>query len=103
MELHSQTSEPITKSAPSSRQARVGSTHEKPPSLRCNPSRFTGRLSTRKAQLALMAVDSCPLVIVNALPDGTIVVTAANGVWSSAKVPGRWRVENRSSVVPCSK
>ena len=41
--------------------------------MRCNPSRLTGRLSTRKAQLALIADESCPLVIVNAVPDGTIV------------------------------
>lgn len=92
----------MTTSALSSRQTTLGSTQEKPPSLSCIPSRLTGRRKRRKAQLALIAEASGPLLIVCGLFDGTTVATAAKRVLRCSNVGGRYSAENLSSVFPCN-
>lgn len=103
IELHSQTSEEITTSAPKSRQAWDGRTQEKPPSFSSMPSRQTGRRNTRRAQLALIADESGPFLIVTGLPEGTAVATAAKGSLRSSKVAGKYSLAKRLSVLPCNK
>ncbi len=100
-ELTSQTSEPMMKSPPRARQASDGRTQAIPPSLSCFPSRLTGRRTPRNAQLALIADTSSPSVITTACFIGNSVVTAANGIFKSAKVAGKCSAQKRSSVSPC--
>lgn len=99
-ELISQTSEPMTKSAPRTRHASEGRAQAMPPSLNCFPSRLTGRLTPRNAQLALIADASSPSVIATARFIGSSVVTAANGSFKSAKVAGMCSAQKRSNVSP---
>lgn len=102
-ELTSQTSEPMTNSAPILRQASDGRTQVIPPSFSRFPSRLTGRRIPRSAQLALIAEASSPLMITVARLSGTAVVMAANGSFRSAKVVGKYLVQNRSSASPCRR
>ena len=100
-ELTSQTSEPMTKSAPIARQASDGKTHAIPPSLSRFPSRETGRRIPRNAQLALIADASSPSVIATARLSGSSVVTAAYGILRAANVAGRCSAQNCARVSPC--
>ena len=102
-ELTSQTSEPMTKSAPRVRQVSEGRTQAIPPSLRRLPSRRTGRRIPRRAQLALRAEASSPLVMATARFTGSSVAMAANGSLRPAKVAGRCSAQNRSSLSPCRR
>jgi len=102
-ELHSQTSDAMTNSAPCVRQAWLGRTHEKPPSFSCSPSRDTGRRSIRTAQLALIAEDNGPLFIMTGRPEGTAVATAVNGSSSCSNRAGKCLSENLVRVLPCNK